>query len=75
MSSPRDKASISRLGSQIDTSFGPFLLSAYKSAVKKSGDLLMLDMRPDTPDKYRVRETVTNEDGDIIRYEMKREYV
>ena len=71
MSSPRDKASVSRLGAQIDPSFGTFLLSAYKRAVNKAGDFLVLDMRPDTPEKYRVRETITcPEDGAIVRYEM-----
>lgn len=67
MSSPRDKTAISKLGSQIDSGYGPFLLSAYKSSVKKAGDFLLLDLRPDTPEKYRVRETVTNE-GCIVRY-------
>ena len=71
MSSPRDKTAISKLGSQIDIGYGPFLLSAYKDAVKKAGDFLLIDLRPDTPEQYRVRETATNE-GCIVRYEMKK---
>ena len=67
MSSPRDKSAIAKLGSQIDLGYGPFLLSAYKEAVKKAGDFLLLDLRSDTPEKYRVRETVTKE-GCIARY-------
>ena len=73
MSSPRDKTAISKLGSQIDVGYGAFLLSAYKKAVQKAGDFLLLDLRPDTPEKYRVRETVTAE-GCIVRYEaMKKD--
>ncbi len=71
MSSPRDKTAISKLGSQIDLGYGPFLLSAYKDAVKKAGDYLLIDLRSDTPEKYRVRQTVTKE-GCIVRYEMQK---
>ena len=71
MSSPRDKSAIAKLGSQIDVGYGPFLLSAYKKAVEKAGDFLLVDLRPNTPDKYRVRETAMNE-GCIVRYEMKK---
>ena len=72
MSSPRDKMAISRLGSQMDTSYGPFLLSADKNAVKKSGDFLLIDLRPNTPENYRIRETSSNDEGCIVRYQMKK---
>ena len=54
----RDQSQISNLARQISPSNTKFILWAYKDATHQPHSYLLLDLVPDTDDKYRVRTNI-----------------
>lgn len=56
--SPRDVGQIAILGRQLYPENTKFLVEAFKDATSEPHSYLMLDLRPDTPEPYRVRANI-----------------
>ena len=55
---PRDAMQISTLGRQMYPGQNKFLVEAFKNATEKPFGYLLLDLKPDTDEKYRVRTNI-----------------
>jgi hypothetical protein len=53
--SPRDQTVISTLARQMYPGNGQYLIEAYKDATNKPYTYLLIDLHPQTDDKYRLR--------------------
>ena len=63
---PRDSLQIATLGRQMYPSRSRFLIEAYQNATKHSYGYLMLDLKPTTTDKMRVRTNILPTNLQII---------
>ena len=59
---PRDKSQINNLARQLYPENIKFLLEAYNDATSKEYEYLVVDMKADTPQKFRVRTRITTEE-------------
>ena len=55
---PRDAMQIATLGRQMYPGKSKFLIDAYRDATEKPFDYLLLDLKPDTQEIYRVRSNI-----------------
>ena len=55
MKNPRDKAQINALAQQIYPGKSRFLIEAFEDATKEQYGYIRVDLKQDTPDKYRVQ--------------------
>ena len=53
--SPRDKSQIRSLSAQMYPGLGNFLVDSFEDATKEPYGYLLIDLRPETPEEYRVR--------------------
>ena len=53
--SPRDKSQIRSLSSQMYPGLGNFLVESFEDATRDSYGYLLIDLRPETPEDFRVR--------------------
>ena len=63
---PRDKLQISTLARQMYPGNVKFLTEAFQDATKHSFGYLLLDLKPETDDKFRVRTGILHEDIPFI---------
>lgn len=52
---PRDAVQVATLARQMYPGQSKFLVEAFKNATEKPFGYLLLDLKPDTDEKYRVR--------------------
>ena len=52
---PRDRLQISILARQMYSQDHKFMIESYFDAIKEAFSYLLVDLRPDTPDNYRLR--------------------
>ena len=62
MKNPRDKRQIYNMSNQIYPENPKFLIEAYIDATMKGYGYIKLDMRQETPEKYRVQTRITPEE-------------
>ena len=55
---PRDALQIATLARQMYPGKSKFLVEAYKNATEKPFGYLMLDLKPDTEEKYRIQTNI-----------------
>jgi hypothetical protein len=63
MKNPRDRSQIVHLGRQLFPQSGKFFQEAFSDATEKPFGYLLVDLTPSTPDKYRIRTTITPEES------------
>lgn len=63
---PRDKTQVRTLATQMYPSNANFLTHAYDDATSKPFGYLVIDLRPETDDKHRVRTDVFNPCGPVV---------
>ena len=63
---PRDSLQITTLSRQMYPSKSQFLVEAYRNATKHSYGYLLLDLKPTTPDKLRVRTNILPTDLQVV---------
>jgi len=56
--SPRDVGQIAVLGRQLYPEHGKFLIEAFKDATSSPHSYLLLDLRPETSEQFRVRSNI-----------------
>jgi hypothetical protein len=61
--SPRDRAQIGCLGRQMYPDKWRAFLAAFQHATEDPYTYMLVDLLPDTPDEYRLRGNIFNEDG------------
>lgn len=72
LKNPRDQLQIMSLARQIYPSSAKFLLDAYKDATSRPFGYLLVDLKPDTDDRYRLRTNILRKAGrDLIIYAPK----
>jgi len=59
---PRDKLQITTLGKQMNPGKTDQFLHKYEAAVKRPYGYLFLDLKPNTPEEYRLRTNVLSND-------------
>ena len=64
--SPRDAGQIGVLGRQLYPENSKFLVAAFKDATSMPHSYLLLDLRPETGEKYRVRANIFNGEKQIV---------
>jgi hypothetical protein len=62
MKTPRDKAQIMALASQIYPNKTKFLIEAFNDATKNQFGYIKVDMKQDTPDNLRIQTRITPEE-------------
>ena len=62
MKNARDKSQISALARQLYPSNSKFFIEAYNDATKAAYGYISVDLKPDTPDKYRVRTRILTQE-------------
>ena len=55
---PRDALQVATLGRQMYPGNGKFLVEAFKMATEKPYGYLLIDLRADTLEKYRLRSNI-----------------
>jgi GTPase SAR1 family protein len=55
---PRDAMQVATLARQMYPGKGQFLVEAFKDATEKAFGYLLLDLKPDTEEKYRIRTNI-----------------
>jgi hypothetical protein len=55
---PRDVTQITTLSRQMFPGRGKFLVEAFKDATAKAYGYLLIDLKPDTEEKYRIRTNI-----------------
>ena len=55
---PRDAMLVSTLARQMYPGQNKFLVEAFKNATEKPFGYLLLDLKPDTDEKYRIRTNI-----------------
>ena len=64
--SPRDKSQITHLGRQLYPGNSKFVQEAYNDATLKPYGYLLVDLKPDTPEEYRLRTCVFPDELTIV---------
>ncbi len=64
--SPRDAGQISVLGRQLYPEHNKFLVEAFKDATSEPHSYLLLDLRPETDERYRVRANIFQGEQQIV---------
>jgi len=64
--SPRDAGQIGVLGRQLYPEKSKFLVAAFKDATTSPHSYLLLDLRPDTDEQFRVRTKIFPSDQQIV---------
>jgi hypothetical protein len=64
--SPRDKTQIGYLGRQMFPSNSKFIVDAFDDATTEPYGYLMVDLRPETPDEYRVRTRIFKNEATVV---------
>jgi hypothetical protein len=62
----RDKTQINCLGKQMFPGRSKYFQEAYLDATKERGSYLLLDLKPDTPDDWRVRTRIFPEEDTVV---------
>ena len=65
---PRDKSQIQNLARQFMPTNSKFLTWAYQDATEKPHSYLLLDLTPNTDDRYRVRAKILPDEEPQIVY-------
>jgi hypothetical protein len=68
---PRDAHQISILGRQMHPGKSRFLVEAFKDATAKPYGYLLIDLKPDTDEKYRIRTNIFPDDARHYVYVAK----
>ena len=55
---PRDALQVATLARQMYPGNSKFLIEAFKNATEKPFGYLLLDLKPDTDEKYRIRTNI-----------------
>ena len=63
---PRDALQVATLGQQMYPGKSKFLIDAYKDATEKPYGYLLLDLKPDTAEIYRVRSNIFSNEMQYI---------
>jgi len=63
---PRDKQQIECLGRQMFPNNPRFLTASFEDATKKPYGYLVIDLRPETPESYRIRTDVFDSSGQTV---------
>lgn len=71
---PRDAAQIRHLANQINPMNPKFVQEAYYDATSKPHGYLLLDLKQSTPDEFRYRTSIFQEDGACYVYIAKKGY-
>ena len=69
---PRDQGQIDALGRQMYPNTKRFLSSVFADATSKPYGYLVIDLRPETPDNFRLRSNVLPIDKETVVYRYKR---
>ncbi len=64
--SPRDQTVISTLARQMYPGCGEYLIEAYKDATQKPYTYLLIDLHPQTEDKYRLRAKIFPDEYQVV---------
>ena len=64
--SPRDKSQIMHLGKQLYLGSSKFVQEAYHDATVKPYGYLLFDLKPDTPEEYRLRTNIFPDELTIV---------
>ena len=64
--SPRDKTQISFLVRQMFPANSKFLVDAFEDATSEPYGYLLVDLRPDTPEEYRVRTRIFPDENTVV---------
>jgi hypothetical protein len=59
---PRDANQVATLARQMYPINSKFMLEAYKIATEKSYGYLLIDLKPDTDEKFRLRTNIFSDD-------------
>ena len=70
--SPRDRSQIMTLARQMHPGVGKFMIAAYNDATKRPFGYLLIDVRSNTPEEYRLRANIFP--GETQYAYVKREY-
>jgi hypothetical protein len=68
---PRDANQVATLARQMYPGNCKFMLEAYKDATEKSYGYLLIDLKPDTDEKFRVRTNIFSDDAKQYVYVPK----
>jgi hypothetical protein len=63
---PRDAMQVSTLARQMYPGQNKFLVEAFKNATEKPFGYLLLDLKPDTDEKYRIRTNIFPEERQYV---------
>jgi hypothetical protein len=63
---PRDAMQVATLGRQMYPGKSKFLIEAFKDATEKPFGYLLLDLKPDTDEQYRVRTNIFTDERQIV---------
>lgn len=64
--SPRDVSQIQRLASQMYPGKGQFIASVFRNATYEPFGYLTIDLKPDTPDEWRLRTQIFPGEGNYV---------
>lgn len=65
---PRDAGQISVLARQMHPGKSKFVVDAYEDATKEPYGYLLIDLRPETDDRYRIRTKIFPDDDRQYAY-------
>jgi hypothetical protein len=68
---PRDASQVSVLARQMYPGKSKFVVEAYKDATKNPFGYLLIDLRPETDESYRLRTNIFPDDGRQYAYVPK----
>jgi hypothetical protein len=68
---PRDANQVSTLARQMYPGRSKFLLEAFRDATEKPYGYLLIDLKPDTNEKYRIRTNIFSDDDKHLVYVPK----
>jgi hypothetical protein len=68
---PRDANQVSTLARQMYPGRSKFLLEAFRDATEKPYGYLLIDLKPDTDEKYRIRTNIFSDDDKHLVYVPK----
>ena len=68
---PRDRAQITYLARQIFPENVKFIQEVYKDATSKPHTYLLIDLKQDTPDDYRIRTNILPDEEPTFVYLQK----
>ena len=70
--SPRDRSQIMNLARQMYPGEGKFVIDAYNDATKRPYGYLLIDVRPNTPEEFRLRTNIFPDETQYVY--VRREY-